>query len=428
MKSILFIIISILFISCITSKAVKESTIQDAITLELDSAYVANHTYFFTIDNNRIKGKGKSIIQKVIDESQFIVIGESHGTALTSEFMETIIPMTSKAGFNNFAIEVGPHSANKLKELSNTYKNTKSNLFDFYSQYQFKEIDDIPMPFFHGIEDADFLTQAAKYDFDLWGLDQEYWSSFIFLMDELLALAKNKPNYKEIKSLKNAADKTIKEWMIKEDNDDEGFAVFSLILKEKTVLDFFNVFNEKDIQAKQIIADLKISWDIYDRYLGGKSHNDRIKYMRDNFKKNYAKKLEDNKLPKVLLKFGSLHATKIAYGDSYDIGNLTEEMAQKNGTISTNIRMANRYYEIDGEVKDLLKLRARYMKKNIPFILQAKKNEWAIIDLKTIKKELESGKVKLLENNNYKNTMNLINGFDYELILPTDRYVTDNYE
>ena len=429
MKSTLFIFISIFAASCVTSQSVKESTNKSVIVSELDSAYVAKHTYYFTIENHRIKGKGKPIIQKIINKSQFIVLGESHGTALTSEFTQTIIPMASKAGFNHFSIEVGPHSANKLKQLSNPYENTKSNLFDFYSNYQFKEIDDIPIPFFHGIEDAKFLTEAAKYNFDLWGLDQEYWSSVIFLMDELLALSKEKTNYEEIKSLKIDAEKTIKEWMIKEDNDDEGFAVFSFILKEKTMLNFFNIFNENDIQAKQIIADLKISWDIYDRYRGGESHNDRIEYMRSNFKKNYDNKLENNKLPKVLLKFGALHASKILSGDTYDIGNLTEEIAKKNGTISTNIKMWHRYYESEGKTQDLLTgRRARYIKKNIPFILQAKKDQWAIIDLKTIKKELEDGKIKLAINNKFKPLMDLIYGFDYELILPVDRDVISNYK
>lgn len=335
--------------------------------------------------------------------------------------------MLSKAGFNNFAIEVGPHSAEKLEQLSIPYKGTRSMLSNFYSTYEFKEIGDIPIPFFHGKADADFLMEASKYEMDLWGLDQEYWSSVFFLLDELEQLAISKPDFETIQIKKKTAEEKIREWMIKEDNDEEGFKVFSLILKEPAVIDFFNVFDESDIKAQEIIKDLKISWDIYDNYRGGVSHDTRVAYMFDNFNENYAIKRKTNPLPKVFMKIGALHAFKVKVYNTMEIGSLTEKMAEENGTISTNIRAMNRYFEMDGEVKDLLKENPKRIGTNLPFLNFAKKDEWTIIDLKPIRADLEAGRIQLPEANT-KQLELLIYGFDYELIFPVNRYVEAHYE
>jgi len=181
MKKLLsfFLVISILMLS-------QSAIMAQSSTPLIDSAYVASKTSYFTIENGTIGGAGLKDVKQLINESQFVVLGERHGTTQTSKLTAALIPLLKKSGYDDFAVEVGPHSAKKLMDLSKDAKNTRQNLNEFYTHYFDKEIDDIPIPFFSGVEDAEFLQGAAENKIELWGLDQEYYTSTLFLMDELL--------------------------------------------------------------------------------------------------------------------------------------------------------------------------------------------------------------------------------------------------
>lgn len=426
MKQIIIIVISILAFfnyNTNTDQSTLESDLTDTPTI--DSAYIATKTKYFSIKNNQFEGEATNAIKQMITESQFIVLGESHGSNETSKLTRAMIPLVKKAGFNNFAVEVGPYSAKKLMDLSNPPANTVKNIYDFNNKYYFKELDDIHIPFFHGIEDAKFLQAVAKNDIELWGLDQEYYSSIIYQTDELLNLAKDKANFKAIQQMKIEADKAIRKLYIEDESSEKGIDLFGEMVNDKAVTLFFSQFDGNDLIATALIKDLKISWDIYKRWRQG-SHEDRISYMRENFMSNYEAKLKSGKTPKVLLKFGRLHTPKIISGNCYDVGYLANELATENGTICSNISLLNRYQTFNGAVTDNLKA-SIYYKRLRSVISQGKMDEWTFIDLKSIRTDLKNGKIKLLRNGDYHNMKSLIEGYDYQIILPLDKEVEPNY-
>ena len=122
------------------------------------------------------------------------------------------------------------------------------------------------------------------------------------MTDELLEQNNKIPNFKEIELLKQQADRLIKKAFIEENNSEEDIAIFTSLLNNSVVIDFFKSI-ENNTASEQIIADLKISWDIYDKWRKD-SHADRVSYMRNNFKKNYDSALRRKEIPKVFLKFG----------------------------------------------------------------------------------------------------------------------------
>ncbi|MEO9570785.1 MAG: hypothetical protein ABJH82_13975 [Polaribacter sp.] len=419
MKKSLIILVTLLICSCQKQKAIKNVNVT---IKEIDTAYIHSKLAYFTIDNYKIEGEGKNILQEMIDESQFIVFGESHYSKQTSILTKALIPLLSKANFSNFLAEVGPNSAQKLIELSSPFSKTEENMNAFMKKYKHKELGETadPIPFFAGIEDASFLKTIREYKMNLWGIDQEYMYSILFFTDELLKEAAHKENYKEIHELKEKVDEIIFKYL-KEDEERKIESALALIEKEKSVIDFFNQFDKNDVKAITIINDLKFSWDIYLRWRKG-SHADRISYMRNNLLKIYNK----NKNAKMFVKIGSLHASEIISNSAFDIGNLTEELAKGNSTISSSINSWRPFYVEDGKQIDNLKKYSNYYQKYNLFTVFAKENKWIIINLKSIREDIKSNKIKLPNDGTYHGLRKIIDGYDYQLILPEDESITYN--
>ncbi|WP_298901316.1 hypothetical protein [uncultured Psychroserpens sp.] len=387
----------------------------------LDTEILRSYTHYFSIKDNTISGEGKSVIEAIANQSQFVVYGEMHGSNQTSIFNKAFIPLLSDAGFKYFAIEVGPHSATKLAELSTPASKTVENLNSFYSKYTVVQGEEVaePIPFFTSISDAEFLKEARVRNMQLWGLDQEFYFSAFFLMDELTKTAKEHPNYSNIVSLQNQAKAIMfKHFLAEFKNEIDG--AYSRIKKEKVVRDYFDAFDKSNEKAQALIKDLIISWDIYINWRND-SHVDRISYMRNNFMSHYNQATKKERQPKVFTKIGSLHAKKTFSNGAYDIGELVESLAQKNGTVATTIN-SWKPYEIgsDGKIIDNFERYKRGYKRYKVFMPLAKQDSWGIINLKAIREALENNEIQLPKTGDYHKLKNLIYGYDFQLLLPVD--------
>jgi len=392
---------------------------------KLTSDYIQKHTYYFSIEDGKIKGEGKKVFKEMIQNSQFINYGEIHGSKEVSIISKAMMPLLKEGGYRHFAIEVGPHSAEKLSQLSSDPSKTVANLYAFNSAYSVSEGGETaePIPFFTNVSDAEFLGASRAQGMDLWGLDQEYYYAAFFLMDEMLASIKDTPGFAKVQKLKMMAQGAmLKHYMAEvQDKIDDPFP---LILKEPAVINFFNAFDSENTKAKAIVKDLKISWDIYSRWRNG-SHQDRISYMRNNFIKYYKHASKTEKRPKVFTKIGSLHAPKLLSNNAFDIGSLTEELAQKNGTYSSSINTWVPFSKTDkGIVKNIDRYRS--YKRYAAFLKLAKQDQFAIIDLKSIRQDISKGKVKLPTNGDYHALRSLLFGYDYQIMLPISEKTVPN--
>lgn len=390
----------------------------------IDQAYIKSKTQYFKVEDQQIRGPGSQMLRSMMVDVQFIGFGERHYSYETSKLIEAMLPLLKENGFDNFALEIGPHSVEKLKELSQLATKTIEQLHAFNSKYAKPAFEAEPIPFFAGVEDAAFLQVAREQGFDLWGLDQEYFHAIFYLTDELLDYKKDDPNFAAIQKRKAAADTSILKWFTLDNESEKGMDdMFDKILAEPAVEAFFADFEKGPVTAQQILKDLKISWDIYVHWREG-SHADRVSYMRNNFLKNYAKKKPE---AKVFLKFGQLHIAKTISNRAYDLGHLIQELATQNGTNAITINCWTRFYEKeDGELVDYMKEPYNYYSRLNMFFQMARKTEWAIIDLKSIHTDLKNKKIRLPEDGSFHSILALLENYDYQLILPQDKTITYN--
>ena len=381
---------------------------------KLKSSDISEFAHTFEINNDIIVGAGIKILENKISGSQFLLLGEQHYSPEISEFTNAILPKLKQSNFKYFAVEVGPNSTEKMI----TVIKEQNSLFDFNTNF-YSNYKDIPFPFFDGKKDELFLKTAINENFQIWGIDQEFLTSHLFLIDEIY----NNSNEKVL--LKPHFDST-KQFIIQEfkkDNKNKNYPMFTNLLESNIVKSFFEKC--KNEKQNKIIEDLITSWKIYALYETKKySENNftRMKYMKRKFGKNYKIALKTDSIPKVFVKMGSMH---IARGQNwlgiYDLGNMIKELSYFNGTESTSINCFARFsQDNNGIIYDYLDDEGG--KAYQPILELAKKDKWVLIETKPI---LELVKKKKIELNS--DLKILISGFDFILFTPIKTEVKINY-
>ncbi len=395
----------------------------------IDSSYLASKTSYFSVENENIDGDGAKVLRQIFEESQYVVFGERHDSKQTSLLISALFPLMIENSFNTLCLEVGPHSAEKLKQLMKPHEKTVKNLKEFNSMHYYPKIDQIAIPFFTGVEDAEFLAKASAAKMDIWGLDQEFFYSMLYLPQEMLVRAKEHKDYSKLEAQEKAARQVMMDWMIKANESEDEIQLFEKLLSEPAVINYFDSISAASPKAAQMVDDLKISWDIYTRYRQD-SHADRISYMRNNFKSYHDEHVQKTgTAPKVLLKFGQVHASQTLSLGTYDIGHYVDELAKADKQKCCNINSWTRYYrEEDGSEIDYLEEYKDFYARYQLFIRMAKRNQWTIIDLASIREDVKDNKIALPSNGDFHKMNALIQGYDFQLILPLDEIVTYNIE
>ena len=381
---------------------------------KLKSFDISEFAHAFEINKDIIEGAGIKILENRISKSQFLLLGEQHYSPEISEFTNAILPKLKQSNFKYFAVEVGPNSTEKMI----TVIKEQNSLFDFNTNF-YSNYKDIPFPFFDGKKDELFLKTAINENFEIWGIDQEFWSSHLFLIDEIYNLSDKKDLIKPYYD-------TAKQFLIEEfkkDQKNKNYPMCTNLLESSILKSFFEKC--KNEKQNKIIADLITSWEIY-AFNETKKYSEnnftRMKYMKRKFGENYRIALKTDSLPKVFVKMGSMH---IARGQNwlgiYDLGNMIKELSYFNGTESTSINCFARFsQDKDGTIYDYLD--DEDGKAYQPILELAKKDKWVLIETKPI---LELVKKKKIELNS--DLKILISGFDFILFTPIKTEVKINY-
>ncbi|MDP5229558.1 MAG: hypothetical protein NWQ38_04140, partial [Cellulophaga sp.] len=311
-----------------------------------DTDYIKNNTYYFEVNVSNIQGKGADILLRSIEESQFFVLGEEHYSAQVSKFTNAIIPLLAKHNYSHFVAEIGPSSAAKITTL---IQNNQS-LYNFNTEV-YDLVGEIPIPFLDGKEDEVFLKKAINNGFEFWGIDQEYMTAQVFLIDEIYNLSENKSALRTLYS-------AVKKYLISETKmamQNDSYHLFTELSNSTLVNEFFKSTDITNLKVQKIIADLKESWETYrlrevkDYY---SSLHSRLDIMQRNFREYYSKALKADTLPKAIIKIGGKHASKGRSLDNiFDIGNFAMELANFNGKKSTAVLMfPSAYLNDDGSI------------------------------------------------------------------------------
>ncbi len=385
---------------------------------------IARHTQYFTFEEEQLKGAGKRVLERIAKNSQFIIIGETHGSSQTSNFVSSWLPTLGEHGFGNFACEVGPHSAELLEQMSTPSTETFENMLSFRERYYMEELEDGTIPFFSGREDIRFLQVAAEQGMDLWGLDQEYYYSILHLTECLAYTSSDNRNHSLIIQSQKKVNKILREYFIKEDTSRNNFDAIEAILADNDVKEYFDLFAKSNVEAQSIIRAIEMSMDIYMNWQRG-SHADRISYMRNNLIKNVREKYrQSGELPKVFLKFGMLHASKIHANGAYDVGHALQELSCKTGTKTTSIAVARRFVRYNDQVVDLKGRPRNPFGKSVSLLAVGEEEKAAIINLNELRYELNADKFILPTDGDYHRLKLILEGYDYLIVLPLDQEPT----
>ena len=257
--------------------------------------------------------------------SQFMMIGEQHGSGDIAKFEAAVQRAMFKAGYTNVAYEIGPYSADYAETLIRSGNGKLAT-------YLRKPGNGLAFPFIFFGEELAMAEQAVAASPDkidaIWGLDQEFAAAAPVVIDLLRPLART------------PAEKAgLDAFAVKAKTNPQIIAAAPWT--EFTGLESAFANNRR---ARDLVAALKLSNEIYAPFTGrgGRGYDANLAretYMKVNFAKRFAAaERRSGRPPKVFLKFGGYHAQKGVTGTNVlGLGNFLYEWGQPRGFKLTNV-------------------------------------------------------------------------------------------
>jgi len=355
---------------------------QDSLTVkQLESL-----TYTFDVVDGKLTGEGKAFLENEMAKAQYTMIGEYHGSKRISEFTNAIIPVLDNLGCHTFALEVGPVTG---EILNNASPDTETYLREINNKYLFKEEDGYvggPIPFFEAKEDAAFLGVAKEKGWNVFGIDQEFYFSFIMLVDRMYSQLPSdaKQNYMDSY---NSIKTTLHQFYIDDENDKKAFSLS--VQDSKLISDFLEQMS-KTPENISIVEAFEKSIEIYALYAKRKWYENnatRITYMKSQLKEGLTRFNFDISKDKLLIKMGGYHLSKgFSPLSLYEVGNTLNELAAYHGNTALNIGFMSRYSKEGDKITDNYKSENTYFKARKDILQMGKKDKWVVIDLRPMVK------------------------------------------
>jgi hypothetical protein len=379
---------------------------------KINESLISEHVTYFDIHDLRFENAEP--LTQVLDSAHFVALGELHNRTRLGELTQAMLLYFEPLGYNSFALETGPYSADKLKKLIQIGEQSVTGFYDSYSSNLF---DIYPIPFFTGETDLGVLKTADSLEYDFWGIDQEFAFSYSYLIDELISLSGEKVTAKQVSLGEELNSKLF--WWNRRSVVFSSFNMNCLLKEDPDLNRYLNSFEKSsDAEIHRIIKAFRATLEIYCMAEQGKgSSRVRINYFKHNFDENYRSALKNKDEVKVFLKIGSFHAGrhKSPLG-IYDIGNFIHNLADSLSQQSVHIRYLNRFYK--GE--DMYGREGWESSGN--FISFGRKDKWTLIDLRPLRSAIEDGRV---EGSPFEERE--IRNYDFIVVPPEDKFVSTHY-
>lgn len=378
---------------------------------QLTSAMLEEAAFRFSLsEKGELSDEARKQWNSWIENNRYVGIAEVHNSSQFSFFTAALLPLLNDQGFDHFALEMGPTSAEILNEVTEESANCQLAIKTLNNKYGKNHYSKTPMVFVHNLEDARFVQKASDLEMKFWGLDQEFAGSYEMLIDRLYEQAENRSeaftqSYKEAKS-------TIRSVIFK--NKVKGQPVYCWYPQSKEINDFFGYF-EEGTEAFKIISDIRISWDIYCRSASSKPSNQlRANHMKKNFE-NYLK--ANGADSKVFVKLGGVHLTHgLSPFRVDDMGKYLTEKATQNETGFLTIRHLIAYRNGKSNI-------GKSGWKGVSMFLElGRKDQWTVVDLRPFREMLKRGEI--VTNDKFTHELN---SYDLLLLSPDDQHPKVNY-
>ncbi|MGA7415634.1 MAG: hypothetical protein WBW33_34495 [Bryobacteraceae bacterium] len=287
------------------------------------------------LKDGKFAGTAAPLLEKALAESQFVLIGEEHGTQQVPAFASAVCNVVGPLGFHTMAVEAGPRAAAAIQPWIGG-ANSREQL----AQFEKKFPDTIA--FFNLQPELELLSHCAAVaqggTFQVWGLDQEFMGSSGYLLSRILETHPGKQATAETERLLAKNDEA-RASAAKSGNPGE---LFMMSVSDADLAGLRALLQkEGDTTAQALLDELMESREIYykNATAGAESNRQRALLMKRNFVRNYqATARAEGAVPKILMKFGDWHLYK-GFNPllNNDIGNTLAELGDGMGMKSLHI-------------------------------------------------------------------------------------------
>lgn len=376
-------------------------------------------THPMKFENGQLSGKGLEFFKTEADQSIFFLIGEDHGIAelplLTTALFQEFQPL----GYQYFATETGPFTAQMIQSMG-AAEDYLSLFKAHFEKYRWS------IPFYGYQEECGILAavmngRANDQKPYIWGLDQEFAASFRMLFDQL----ENNATTEHSKAVAHEY-ATLAYNCYKAAFESKDFRqAFYFVAKPEDFTKLKEAFREQP-SALQLIDELEETVEIYQLWSTGeglRSNQQRAELMKRHFMEYYGQVMAEK--PKVLFKFGANHVYRGLNGLNVpDIGNFVSELASQQGERSFHLYVVGRkgtqnaFSPFSKSEADKQKSydASEYLDK-IDFstaFAAVPESEWAVIDLRPLRKFLFSHQIKQVQ----KGLEKIIWSYEALLVIP----------
>jgi hypothetical protein len=134
------------------------------------------------LHGTNLEGPGAAVLKEAVDASRYVMIGEDHLSREIPAFTTGVCRLMAPVGLRALAVEIGPE-ASKVVNAALRRPDRAARIADFMQAHP------DAMAFQNGRDESDMAASCAGLagkDFQVWGLDQEFFGASGYLIEKML--------------------------------------------------------------------------------------------------------------------------------------------------------------------------------------------------------------------------------------------------
>ena len=384
---------------------VQRAFAQDSTLLRLAHRY----QYPLQANGTQFSGSGWEKIRADVLKSQFVLLGEDHGTAQIPQFAAAVARELKPA---LYALEVDPYVAANLRQLAAQPGQPTAYLKQYPGALCFSSLT----------EEFTLVRTLHAQQTRAIGLDQIFIINAAPFYQQLAEQAKGSVARAYLHQRATAYKAQ------EQANLRQGSKTFVLLQQTPAAIDSLLTITKKESPAVQKMAQDYA--DSYRIYTAG-SHQARLNLMKHNLLQELRPYQTASGLqaPKMLFKFGALHLARggspIKGDEYYDLGNLVQNLADvqaqqslhilvlgKQGTKASGLGLLMADQTPDAYTSSIYEASSIFPIKL--FMDQVSGPTWSVFDLRPLRTAFAKGKLQLPN----RQLERIITGYDYLVVIP----------
>ncbi|MBC8083293.1 MAG: hypothetical protein H7Z21_08780 [Hymenobacter sp.] len=365
------------------------------------------NAYPLTASGTQFSGTGWDRVRASVQQSQFVLLGEDHGTAQIPAFTAAVAQVLKPAAF---VAEIDKYQAQELTRLSD-----QPSLATAY----FKA-NPGSLSFYSWAEEFELAQQLRAQKTQLIGVEQVGVFTISRFYTQLAGLVKSKSAGAYLR--RRAVAYQAHDLAVSR----KGGENYSMVIQKQSAVDSLQVFaRQESPEVQRMVQDYAVSYKIYQSSVSGSGgHQERVNLMKRNLLQSLRpyQSAPGQPQPKLLFKFGASHMARTLspWAGITDVGNLVQNLADVQDAQSLHLLVMGKQgthvggFSPDDPSKNVAPytlVDELYFK---PFLDLTTGSSWQVFDLRPARKALLRDKLNISSQK----LQNIILGYDYVVIIP----------